>query len=84
MPSLAVAAHEEHLVGALVLLAALAVERLDVVGEALPLGLPVVRIEPGICGVGPVDETKVEGGLCQAKRESESLTRAAQMLATPT
>ena len=65
MPSLAVATHEEHFVSGLVLLvlAAVVVERLNVVGEALPLGLLVVRVELGISGVSPVKKTKVEVGL---------------------
>lgn len=65
MPSLAVATHEEHLVSGLVLLvlAAVVVEGLDVVGEALPLGLLVARVELCISGVSPVEKTKVEVGL---------------------
>lgn len=63
VPSLAVAAHEEHLEVDALVLAALVVQRLDIVGEALPLGLLVVRVELGITGVGPVDETKVPVGL---------------------
>lgn len=59
VPSLAVAAHEEHLVSGLLVPSALLVQRVDIVGKALPLSLLVTRVELGIGGICPVEEAKV-------------------------
>lgn len=63
MPSLAVATHEEHLVSGLLVLFALIVQRVDIIGKALPLSLLVMRVELGIGRICPVEEPKVLVGL---------------------
>jgi hypothetical protein len=63
VPSLSVATHEEHLVSGLLVLFAILVQRVDVIGEALPLSLLVMRVELGISRIRPVEEAKVLAGL---------------------
>lgn len=63
VPSLAVATHEEHLVSGLLVLFALVIQRIDIIGKALPLSLLVMRVELGIGRISPVDEAKVLVGL---------------------
>lgn len=63
MPSLTVATHEEHLVSRLLVLFALVVQRVDIVGKALPLSLLVMRVELGVSRIRLVEEAKVLVGL---------------------
>ena len=58
VPALTVSSHNENLVARLIT-ASVTVKMLDILLEALPLGLVALSGVLGVCGIGAIQETEV-------------------------